>query len=1160
MKITSTSKRFKAITTIGLLLALVGAAAAEVPKPVKQRLLLEGYGKLPLSFEANQGQTDRQVKFLSRGRGYTLFLTSNEAVLALRQHEQRPEDGIAPDLDPKSKTAVLRMKLAGANPAPAVEGVDELQGKSSYFIGNDPTKWRSSIPTYAKVEYREVYPGVNLVYYGNQGRLEYDFVVAPGADPKAITLAFEGGDSLAVDAQGDLLFKTEGGEIRVSKPLIYQEVGGMRQEISGRYVLNPKSKTENPQSHWVGFQVAAYDSSRPLVIDPVLDYSTYLLSNGSVQPHGIAVDAAGNAYVTGRTASSIFPPNLPTTAGAFQPSSGGGGDAFVTKLDPTGSALVYSTYLGGSSEDGSFGIAVDAAGNAYVTGNTDSTNFPTTTGAFDTTLGSIRDAFVTKLDPTGSSLVYSTYLGGSLGLDEGFGIAADAAGNAYVTGKTSSTDFPTTLGAFNTTFSPGSDGFVTKLNPTGSALVYSTFLSSSDIGLGIAVDVAGNAYVTGITGFNFPTTAGAFDTTHNGGIDAFVTKLDPLGSALLYSTYLGGSGTESDTRIAVDAAGNAYVTGHTDSTNFPTTAGAFQTASSGGGGDAFVTKLDPAGSALVYSTYLGGSGLEIGFGIAVDALDNAYVTGVTTSNNFPTTAGAFLHNGAQDAFVTKLNPTGSALVYSTYLGGAVFDRGDGIAVDADGNAYVTGITQSTNFPTTAGAFQPTFGGSGGGFVTKLAASNQPPVANAGGPYTVAEGGSVTLAGSGSDPEGDPLTFAWDLDNNGSFETPGQNPTFSAAGRDGPSSQTVVLRVCDNQNACTTSTATVSIDNVAPAINILGLGAARINENGSVNLTVMFTDPGIPDSHTVSVNWGDGGASSLSLAAMSSSAKSVTLSHQYLDDNPTGTASDIYSITVIVTDKDGGSGAGGTGITVNNVPPTVGTITAPAAPVQVNTPITTGASFTDPGGQDTHAAVWDWGDGTTSAGTVTETGGSGSVSGSHTYAAAGVYTVTLTVIDDDGGAGQSVFQYVVVFDPAAGFVTGAGWIDSPPGAYVPNPSLTGRAHFGFTSRYHSGANVPTGNTGFRFQAADLDFHSTAYAWLVVGGARAQYRGTGTINGAGSYDFILTAIDGALPGGGGQDKFRIKIFGPGGVVYDNQMGATDAVDPTTVIGAGNIVIHK
>jgi beta-propeller repeat-containing protein len=705
---------------------LVGFACPATAAP--EARVSETYGKLPLHFEANRGQTHEDVRFLARGAGYSLFLTPTGAALTLTKPEspaRRPAaHGTSEPRVPATGT-VLRMTFAGANPDPRVTGLGELPGKANYFIGNDPAKWRTNVPTYAKVRYTDLYPRIDLLYYGNQRQLEYDLVVRPGADPTRIVLDIQGAERLEVDKQGDLVLQTSVGPIRLRKPVTYQEIDGSRREIAGGYVRKGK--------HQVGFKLAAYDASQALVIDPVLSYSTYLGGSGDDGGSGIVVDTAGNAYVTGATSSIDFP----TTAGTFQTTKGGGdnlhSNAFVTKFDPTGSALVYSTYLGGSDPKGADsgrGIAVDADGNAYVTGATNSIDFPTTAGVFQPTKfgGDNRhdNAFVTKLNPSGSALVYSTYLGGDF-IDRGTGIALDAAGNVYVTGGTMSMYFPTTPGAFQTsrgTFN--THAFVTKLSPTGSDLVYSTYLGGSgeDVPLAITVDAAGNAFVTGYTlSSDFPTTAGAFQTTKVGGVaynayDGFVTKLNPAGCALVYSTYLAGSGKDIGAAIAVDADGNAYVTGGTDSIDFPTTAGAFQTTYGGGGfggGDAFVTKLDPTGSALVYSTFLGGSDADGGAGIAVDATGNAYVTGGTYSANFPTTAGAFQTtygggaSGVGDAFVTQLTPTGSALVYSTYLGGSGYDVGSAIALDTL-NAYVTGTTSSTDFPTTAGAFQTTKGG------------------------------------------------------------------------------------------------------------------------------------------------------------------------------------------------------------------------------------------------------------------------------------------------------------------------------------------------------------------------------------------------------------------------------------------------------------------
>jgi hypothetical protein len=583
------------------------------PSPAATKLkVVDAYGKLPLSFEANQGQSDTRVKFLSRGSGYTLFLTSSEAVLLLqtgaasddvKQHgrpqidEPIPPKNLNLEDDARTQSATLRIRLVGANPAPQLTGFDELPGKANYFVGNDVKKWRTDVPTYAKVKYHAVYPGVDLVYYGNQRQLEHDFIIAPGADLGLISLRLEGAKQLSLDSHGDLVLKTQNGEIRLQKPVIYQEVDGVRQEIAGGYRLEGKNR--------VSFEVATYDVTKALVVDPTLVYSTYLGGSSIDTAYGIAVDSAGNAYVTGYTNSTNFP-----TKSAFQGTKAGNYDAFVTKLSPTGSALVYSTYLGGNSGNGidiakgsrlvpvgkdswwgSCSNTLDSAGNAYVAGLTASTNFPTENPYQKVYPGGYYAAFVTKLSPTGSALVYSTYLGGGYA-DVAYGIAVDSASNAYVTGATQSTKFPT-KNPFQGTNAGGSDAFVTKLSPTDSALVYSTYLGGGggDVAYGIAVDSARNAYVTGYTkGTNFPT-KNPFQGTNAGGSDAFVTKLSPTGSALVYSTYLGGGGGDVAYGIAVDSARNAYVTGTTGSTNFPTK-NPFQRTYAGSN-DAFVTKISP---------------------------------------------------------------------------------------------------------------------------------------------------------------------------------------------------------------------------------------------------------------------------------------------------------------------------------------------------------------------------------------------------------------------------------------------------------------------------------------------------------------------------------------------------------------------------------------
>jgi hypothetical protein len=664
----------------------------------------EAYGKLPLSFEVNQGQTDTHVKFLSRGSGYSLFLTPGEAVLSLQRSraagEIRSDGNIG-----QVANDVLRLKLIGSNPTPKIEGSDPLPGKTNYFIGNNPRNWRTNVSTFARVHYREVYPGVDVVYYGNQGKLENDFVVAPGTSPGVIALECNGANKISIAADGSLVLAmgSTSSDVRLQKPVIYQLFDGVRREVAGHYVMS------NGQE--VGFEVAAYDLSKPLVIDPVLVYSFPLVGNGSDHGNSIAVDSTGNAYIAGDTTSSVFP-----TASALDSTLGGTRDAYIAKVNATGTALIYSTYLGGNDIDYGIDLAIDAAGNVYVTGRTSSGDFPTM-NAFDSTYSSsagsgVEDAFVARLNPAGSGLVYSTYLSGSFGA-RGYGIATDGAGNAYVTGTTS-TNFPVTASAFEAT--NFNSGFLSKLNTNGSgasSLLYSTFLGHNGTteGRAIAADTAGNVYVTGnltATATSFAT-AGAFQTTYGGGSqDAFVEKFNTNlsgAASRIYSTYLGGSdqdyggapAQEPGKAIAIDAAGNAYITGQTKSTNFPT-ANAFQGANAGAA-DAFLTKLNANGSALVYSTYLGGNGTQSdeGRGVAVNVVGNAYVTGLTNSTNFPTTSPPPSLSATGGIFITKFTPSGMPLAYSTRLVSGSGDKGLGVALDGAGNAFVTGVTGSDVF-------------------------------------------------------------------------------------------------------------------------------------------------------------------------------------------------------------------------------------------------------------------------------------------------------------------------------------------------------------------------------------------------------------------------------------------------------------------------------
>jgi len=729
---------------IAALATLVLSLSAHPGSSAQKSLESTSYGKLPLSFEANRGQTAPEVKFTARGRGYSLFLTGTEAVLAFNRQPAEASSG-------SSHADRVRMKIARANSSIEPAGENQLPGTANYFLGNDPTKWRTRIPTYAKVRYNGIYPGIDLVYYGNQRQLEYDFTVAPGADPRRIRLQFAGARGLRITPQGDLAVKATNGQIAFQKPQIYQEIAHSRQPVRGRFrLLGNRS---------VGFSLGAYDHAAPLVIDPVLVYSTYLGGTGGDGASGIAVDASGSAYVAGSTGSADFP----VTDGAFQTTfksetgfgNGPSISAFVTKLDPTGSYLLYSTYLGGSAYDYASAIAVDSSGSAYLTGVAGSFDFPVTTGAFQVSPVSnicgcgLGTGFITKLNPTGTALVYSTFLGGNYS-DWGSGIAIDSDGNAFVTGSTQSEDFPVTPGAFQTEWHAGGippfywEAFITKMNPTGTALVYSTFLSGStppyyddgvigaDDPTSIAVDSHGDAFIVGSTdSTDFPVTKNAFQATNEtpgppnppwysgplAGWTGYLTKLNPTGTGLVYSTYLGGKEEEYITAITVDSAGDAYITGNGTAESIAATTGAFLRTGQG----AFVTKMNPAGNGLIYSTLLGGDPFTAGTALAIDSAGNATLTGSTYSTDFPVTTQTFQSSKRSTGrieigFVTRMNATGSALLYSTYLGGtgwsdpsgnpsSLGDSPSAVALDPSGNAYIAGTTYSSDFPVTPDAFQ-----------------------------------------------------------------------------------------------------------------------------------------------------------------------------------------------------------------------------------------------------------------------------------------------------------------------------------------------------------------------------------------------------------------------------------------------------------------------
>jgi len=686
---------FPAISLVLALTASAGPMAFTTP-PIQPSFAASGGPDL--FFAAVSAQSDGRYRFLSCGRNYAFLLSPAQVKLSLLKSQptkvasfRARSDLLAPR---PVETASIRMSFLNANPQASIHGDAQMTGKVNYLIGSDPARWRTGITTYAKVRIDDLYPGIGLVYYGNHQKLEYDLTVAPGADPAAVAIRFEGVDKVFLSETGELVLKVSDGEIRQRGPLLYQVDASNRIEVSGGYRITDDGT--------VTFTVGRYDRRRPLIIDPLVAYSTYFGGNGADLGLAVKVDARGDFYLTGETLSTQFPFVLPTDAA--QPNFGGGyynGDAFVAKFDNTGTNLIYYTYLGGSGEDGGLDLAVDSLGHAYVAGFTLSADFPTKNALYPQISGTATldiypsDGFVSELNSNGSGFVYSTYLGGT-NSDIADGIAVDKAGNAYVTGMTDSGDFPTLdpLEGQNTFLGGTFDAFVTKIAPNGASLVYSTYLGGlgTDEGQGIAADTNGFAYVTGLTiSTNFPITANAFQTRLNNSAntttsDAFVSKFSPSG-ALVYSTFLGGSANDFGYRITTDGSGNVYVTGPSISAAFPNT----------------ITDVP----------WLSRSGSPA----------NAFVVGDSNSTDFPTT-NVFAplranNSGVNDAFVLVLNSNATAVLYSGYLGGSASDSGYGVAVDAESSAYLVGTTSSSDFPTTAAPFQSSLDGSSDTFLVKI---------------------------------------------------------------------------------------------------------------------------------------------------------------------------------------------------------------------------------------------------------------------------------------------------------------------------------------------------------------------------------------------------------------------------------------------------------
>lgn len=669
-------------------------------------------------FTENKGQWDESILFVGNTAFGKVAFTKEAVYYQIAHTETNPAPVSSLEKDPllsiqqqdKQRTFYAQtIKLSFVNgQTPKLTGKNTLPHYYNYFIGNDKTKWASNCRNYSKVYYENIWEGIDLAYFFTPEGMKYEYYVEPTADVNQLQIKVEGAE--ITNSGNSLEIASVLGKIQDSNLLVFDQTTRLPIQAGFSVVGNTYS-----------FQGIPKERKNTVVIDPLV-YSTYLGGSNVDFVYSIQVDQNGNAYVVGGTYSTDFP----VSPGAFVTVYKGNSDCFVSKLNPTGTALLYSTYIGGTNaDDVLYSIQIDALGNAFLAGYTYAMDYPVTPGAFMTTRSGSADATITKLNPTGTALVYSTYLGGS-GSDIIYSIQIDVDGNAYVTGYTYSTNFPVTIGAFMTTPSGGmTNGFVTKLNPTGTALQYSTYLggNTDEVLNSIKVDTLGNAFITGFTNSaDFPVTPGAYMTTYNGDHDVFITKLNSTGTGLIYSTFLGGSWFDFAYSIAIDSTGCAYVTGYTYSTDFPVTPGVFMTTAYNGWTDCFVTKINPTGTALIYSTHLGGADDDYCYSITVDSIGNAYIGGYTRSTDFPVTPGAYStvnSGGWSDDFITKLNSTGTALLYSTYLGGNGEDNLSNITVDASGNAYIVGYTTIGNFPVTPGAFMTLMNGPVDGFITKL---------------------------------------------------------------------------------------------------------------------------------------------------------------------------------------------------------------------------------------------------------------------------------------------------------------------------------------------------------------------------------------------------------------------------------------------------------
>lgn len=779
---------------------------------------------LPSFFIPNSGLTDPQIRYFIETPDLHAGFTPGSALFEIR--------GLT-----------LRVDFAGANSAVRIDADGRLPGAANFLLGNHPELWRTNLPVYNQIRYRDLYPGIDMTYSGTGRRIKSEFVLAPGADPNLIRLRYSGADQLRLDANGELIVRSGQAEMREEAPVVYQESPRGKALVQSRYVLLDERT--------LGFELGDYDRSLTLIIDPTLSYATYLGGSRLSSVTGLALDPSGDLYVAGWTESTDF-----HISGPVQASNAGGVDAFVAKLNPTGSGFLYATYLGGSGDDRAAGIAVDGSGEAYVTGSSSSANFPVMAAAQPKLIGG-RDAFALKLSANGSMLLYSTFLGGT-NSNNGYAIAVDGSGNAYVAGDTMSANFPV-LNALQPAFGGGTDAFLTKLSSSG-AMVYSTFLggSGNEHAGGVAVDGSGNAFLAGgTTSANFPV-LGAIQAVNAGSEDAFLTKINSAGSAIVYSTYLGGNGggpLEQANGVAVDSSGNAYIAGTTNSANFPVTSGAFQTSFTGTQ-EAFAAKVSAAGNTLLYCTYLGGSAFNWATGVAVNSSGSAYIPGYTSAFDFPTVGAVQGFNGMYDAFVSELNPQGNALSFSTYFGGTGSDDANAIAVDANGNMFAGGQTSSLDM-TLVGPVQSSNIGGSIGWVARFGVTAPPPALPAVISVSPASGSgnTVTLAAQFSDGSGAAaLTSVAILLNTTAASSYACQVTYT------PSSNQLTLA---NDVASSGSTAVSPGGGIAQndQCTLNGASSSVTTSGSTLTMTIALTfQPGFPGVKTVYLNAADANSS------------------------------------------------------------------------------------------------------------------------------------------------------------------------------------------------------------------------------------------------------------------------------------------------------------